>query len=100
MIALYLALLNGFTPDICRTHIIDETFIQNQNKKQRKDIKENFMDNSRAGWIGWIFPVIVLVTLFTVILTGLYECTSRENKGLDSIGLTNLPEYIITEQGI
>jgi hypothetical protein len=79
MIALYLALLNGFTPDIKRTHIIDETFVQNNNK--RKNIKENFMDNAKGGWIGRVFPIIVLISLITVIVVGLYECTLNKAAG-------------------
>jgi hypothetical protein len=79
MIALYLALLNGFTPDIKRTHVIDETFVQHRIQYQSKGKEEDFMDNSNVGWVGRIFPVIVLISFIAVILMGLYECTANKN---------------------
>jgi hypothetical protein len=79
MIALYLALLNGFSPDIKRTHVIDETFVQCRNKNQRKGMEEDCMDYSNVGWVGRVVPVVVAITFIVVLLTGVYDCTLGKN---------------------
>jgi hypothetical protein len=94
MIPLYWTFLNGFSLD----KKTDETFVQNRIEYQKENMEDGFMDNSRTGWFGFVYPVIVLITLIAVTLVGLYDCTSSKNKELDNIRITNLSEYIVPEQ--